>query len=134
MFRRLGCKTRVNNNHSPGLNFYVTTNFLHDMTYNRQAYRTAVLDFWNSKKQRIYSPNFLEKQNVFEFFENFWFVVKNGIKVIEYIKVNQYWKFQLWYVKKWLTHTTFRSAVYGVWKMPISQTHVLTCSRRRITK
>ena len=42
-------------------------------------------------------------------------------------------KISAYYVKKWLSYTTFRSSVYGVWKIIIIQMDILTYSRRRIT-
>ena len=84
------------------------------------------------KTNKIYE-HFSEK-NIFLILFNFSFVLKkNKINVIEPIKMNQCWQFQLNMTKMPDLYDIAFFCI-RVWKMVIIQMHIFTCSRRGITK
>ena len=90
---------------------------------------------------RLLYQNARSKGKIFNIFKKQYILLflnlglsKNGIHVIEPIKTNQYWKFQLdMSKKKWLTYTTFRSSVpicrYGAWKIAYNLSAYLSMLR-----
>ena len=95
------------------------------MTSNLWFYLTAIFErvksIWQIKK--IYFE--LKKK---------WFVEKTGSYVIEPIKMNQYWKFNIDILKMADLYDISFFCIQGIEKILIIQMHIWACYGRRIAK